>query len=145
MKESIPGQHLSDASGATTSAADPVAPAGPQIGDYAVLASSWDYKVAGPLTKITAQKVFYSDIHRRRDAQAFKDAVIFVGPEAAALMLTEKLRSSRSLAEDEKRNAWIRHVERQRALLAKATDPEATSPSGGATCASAKANSGMNT
>lgn len=94
----------------------------PRDGDYVVINSQWStrrYDVRR-ITKLTAQMYFYDDMWagKPRPTRARLDEILFATPdEEAAKRLSERLRSSDALKDEEQRKASERWTKRNSDLI----------------------------
>jgi hypothetical protein len=106
--------------------------ADPRIGQFAAVRDSWRTEVVGPISKVTAQRIYYPATHNAK-REAFSDltSVLYIGEPAVAARLCEVIKSSSALSDQDCRAARLRHEMRIKAAIAKATSPPSTpSPTG---------------
>lgn len=97
---------------------------GDAVGQFAVIRGSWsDYAVVGPVSKVTAQRLYHPDKYGgQRETFSDLSTVLLVTDQASCRALQEKLTSSKALSKEEVMAANARHAKREADLIEKATN-----------------------
>jgi predicted metal-dependent phosphotriesterase family hydrolase len=89
----------------------------PQLGQWFARVTSWGGVSAyGPVSKVTAQRVYYKQ--GWRETYEPLGIITHVGDEAEIKELQERIRASAKIAAEEKREADLRHHARSKTIAA---------------------------
>jgi hypothetical protein len=98
----------------------------PKDGDFIVITSGWSHHrfEVRQVIRLTDQMYYYESewCGKKKQQRARLDEIIFSSPdEEAANLLSERLKSSRALMEEENRKSYARRESRDRELIEAAT------------------------
>lgn len=100
--------------------------------EWAVVTSTWrPYAAVGPISKQTPLRIYYPKKYGRGDEFTDLGATVYRGAQEDCEKLAAQLLSSRSLAEEERRQSYVRHREREAKLIAEAPSQAGTARQNG--------------